>query len=293
MKKLFVLLISFFCFSWLGAQQDSSHKLRISGLQLGMNVGFLGGYKSFDLQDLQKLMPNDPLLFQDFSGFDKYRFTGSNFSAGFGFRIFAQVPARRIELSLGVIGTDAEASSLTYTKKNIVVSDIYVSQQGKDTLLKVRELTDYYNFRLNSSIVYIPFGIHLHTRKDRYIWAAAGLELAPGMVRYTYYSDKSHTEYVATVAPSTPTNNYYRYYDYQGGIYTGNSNSKGLSGSYFTTYLSVPFSVNARFSKKIRIIKNIHLHAEVAPVFCYTASKYQPSPVNGGFRTELGLRFAW
>ncbi|MDI1353939.1 MAG: hypothetical protein PSX36_03425 [bacterium] len=64
-------------------------------------------------------------------------------------------------------------------------------------------------------------------------------------------------------------------------------------GIGFAMYSSLPFSLNARFAKRVAILKNLNFSATINPLVSYSSDRYLGTSFKYGLSAELGLRVNW
>jgi hypothetical protein len=273
-----------------GSQTDSLKALRISGVRASTFQLIASGHRNLSVPQHQAFLKDDPFLYEDLNSFSLVSNKSYLNMNGIALRIFASLKKSGRcgkEISIGILIGEYLHSGLAYYCTEYFV--IYLPESYK--LIEQRR---YYYFNIYGRNFYLPVGLYLHTDKSRYLWCTAGLEMAPGYSEYTYYSEKGKVESRGAIGFNTDPSDYHKYVDRskavtaRDGVYRSRIPQKG-----FAAYLSVPFSANLRFSKKIIILRNVHFHAATAPIIYFSTHKSAGTRFGAGFKMEFGTCIAW
>jgi len=275
------------------AQNDSCNKIKFNGVQVELNGPLTYGNPLVSKSTLQSLNTGDPFLTIPFEMYNESYGHGQtqSFNGSVALRAYFSLPVKKLpylDAYAGLMFGGVEIGRLGYYFQRTDTVDIYSNTLGQN-IYKNRELNDNYFFGIQASRTNILVGVNTGTRKSRRIWLTAGFELAPGLLyNYRYYSSRYVSVYERLTPEGQNTNQPFPHViqnDYTRGMDTK------LKGMGFYTYAGLPLSINIRLSKKVKILKNLHLNASASPGLIVQSEKFNGATAQFGIFTGLGLRY--
>jgi len=300
MKKIlfFTLFISF-CFN-TKAQIDSINKIKLSSI--GLELLFITSAEFSNKttrEQLQKFAPNDKILNQvpataTVSGGYFYR---NYFPGIFSAKAFFDLkPYKKFksQFFIGLGYGNEIVSTLSYYDSFYDTNSVYVDQVTNKRLYLVDEFQNQYQFSIVSKKILMPFGIQVISNKNKRFWFSTGIEICPGISFSNVYNAYSQIINYSLILNETSSYNNYNSYsrDFTNiKIINSEQSKKNIPGIGFTGYLSVPFTINMRVSKKLRFLNHLHLYSSMAPGFFLSANRFSKTRTNFILNLTGGIRY--
>jgi hypothetical protein len=289
--------------SQLIAQQDSSGRLRFSGLVVDMQLRAVDDWNSYaDSQIFQKHV-SDELLNSSFH--DSVTGIGqavsmhpTYYSMPFtlGFRLTGDRPIKdqkTIEVHAGLrFGGDRALTRSQLRMYNDTLSATF-DQNTQATVYEINRHKMSYFFVIESKKVLVPFGVSLFSNRNKLVFFSAGVEISPGLnFAYTYYGyyDHYYSQITRRSDESPPPLSEGPYSHHQ---LESASSRRPVRGIGFTGYAAFPVSINIRFSEKNTMFRKFALSLSLAPGFHFRSNKFHANVggrllnINAGFRYVL------
>ncbi len=275
------------------SQNDSTPKLKFSGVQVDLHgVTNFGGFK-LDRQQIMKYVSDDPLSQINYGGYSSWsNGTTIDFNGTVGFKVYGTFSKKRRyerDVYLGMYYGGSCSSTANYFQQAFETVDSFSNSSGKK-IYQIKETENIYFYNLSSKQVIIPMGITINTNKQKRIWASVGISAAPGI--RTNYRYNSNNFLITSTYLSAPTNgSYYSIGPRETSTELLSQYSKKIKQVGFVGYVSIPASVSLRMSKKIKVLKHMNANMSIAPAYYLSFDKI--NKLNQGFAmvTNLGFRY--
>lgn len=301
MKNILTPIILLLCIQSVSAQKDSSTKCkaRIFSIRAELGVPPWLNMQQASQSEYQKLVPNNPMLSADYSGFESshgYWFMNSGFQGMPGIKVYADLGGKKYkkEIYLGLSISNEYVSGLSFNRESRDTIGVFTDPSNSKILYNVLSINEYYNFNIMASRWMIPVGFNFTSNKEKFFWISMGMELAPtistGYKLISNYS-KNSTEYLLEPGEELKYGNGYQKNDHNG--YTGKHSRTSLSGFGYGLYVFAPVSVYLHPFKRTRILKHLNPMVSVSPYFGMAKHRYSKLMTGWGSTISAGLRYNW
>ncbi len=272
------------------AQTDSSN-YRFSGFQMDIGSGVYMQPALSDQKDLQRLIDDDPLVYHDFTGFTKtggYIIYGPHFEGMAGGKVFLKTKSiARRELFVGLRYGESISMASHYSREQLDTLSSYVEPDGTTNYV-IRKFTETYNFTIKGHRLFLPFGVNVSTRQERFFWFTAGLELTP-FVTFGHQFFSNYTGWTMDVLvragqePGFFGNN---------DQYQSDHNRSAIKGLATGLYMGLPLGIYLHpFRKENSALRFFNAFVSVMPLYAIDQSPFSGFRSAFLFNASAGIRF--
>lgn len=276
---------------------DTLKSITFNGIQAELQGPVTFNQFVLSRQSILALNTGDPLIDQSFEGYkNSLYFSGNtqvNFNGAFAARCFFSVPSGKLpylDVYAGLAYGSISLGNAGFYKESFDTSDVFSNGSGQN-VFEINLNVVYNHFGVQAQKTNLIIGLNTGTKKHRWFWFTAGLELSPGLLfgyKYHSYSFYKQEKYLVSENNTDPLF-YFPPRSASGGTTSEMRKSINKTGYYINGAL--PLTMNIRLSKKIKVLKQLHFSMQMAPGFIFANDQIGGKHSQFAFFTNVGFRY--